>query len=154
MKPVAQSFLNLPEATQLLSYLFIKKKPWIDDEQANYDIYSYWKGPSVQPIPNFLQVCFSVSWAFVSVLMNIPPTNVAESGAITFSPLCSSAITLRSRQGWHHISITDEKTGCCGLNCVLEPSAPLNVTVFEDRVFKEVIKWKWGHEVGLQYYWH
>lgn len=72
MKPVAQSFLNLPEATQLLSYLFIKKKPWIDDEQANYDIYSYWKGPSVQPIPNFLQVCFSVSWAFVSVLMNIP----------------------------------------------------------------------------------
>lgn len=54
MKPVAQSFLNWPEATQLLVYLFIKKKPWIDDEQANYDIYSYWKGPSVQPIPNFL----------------------------------------------------------------------------------------------------
>lgn len=42
--------------------------------------------------------------------MNIPPTNVAESGTITFSPLCSSAITLRSRQGWHHISVTDEKT--------------------------------------------
>ena len=59
--PVAQSFLNLPEATQLLSHLFIKKKPWIDDEQANYDIYSYRNGPFIQPIPNFLQVCFSIS---------------------------------------------------------------------------------------------
>lgn len=50
------------------------------------------------------------------------------------------------------IMFTSVFTSCCRLNCVppnsyVEALTP-NVTIFEGRAFKEVIKGKWGHKGG------
>ena len=120
---------NLPEVTPLLSYLLTQEKTVNRCQPANNDIYSYREGPFIQSISNFLDICFCLS-GICKCSYKHSSSKVAGSGNVTLSPLCSSAITLRSRQNQHHhINVTGEKTWA--------DLCPLTLSTFEcDHVWR------------------
>ena len=54
-----------------------------------------------------------------------------------------------------HNLATQQQEQHYGLNCVIywspNPQVSQNMALFEGRIFTEIMKWKWGHEVLTQY---